>query len=32
MYSIHKMQILIEIYKIIYELTYESEASVFDFL
>jgi hypothetical protein len=32
MYSIHEMQILIEIYKIIYELTYDSEAHVFYFL
>jgi hypothetical protein len=31
MYSIHKMQILIETCKIIYELTYDSEAGVFLF-
>jgi hypothetical protein len=31
MYNIHKMHILIEICKIIYELTYDSEAGVFLF-
>ena len=31
MYSIHKMQILIEICKIIYELSYDSEAIIFYF-